>query len=102
MHDEIARRVTAPGVFDDQDARNELAQREAWAKGFEIALLHAKVFNTDAGQQLLQLWVRNLWANPIVRPGDDAFAQGIREGRADVVRQVLIQLEIARTGQAGG
>jgi hypothetical protein len=101
MHSELSRRLVQPGVFDDEAARNELITREAWAKGFGIAQLHAQVFNTEAGERLLQLWIRNLWANPIVRAGEDAFAQGIREGRADLVRQVLVQLEIARQGQPG-
>lgn len=97
----LARRVVQPGVFDDEELRNALITRELWAKNFNIALLHAQVFNTEAGEKLLGLWIRNLWANPIVRAGDDAFAQGIREGRADLVRQVLVQLEIARQGQPG-
>ena len=102
MHEESGRLLAQPGVFDDQDARRELLAREAWAKGFEIAKLHADVFATDAGQKLLAHWLRAFYAFPIVRPGEDAFAQGIREGRADVVRQILVQIEIARQGPTGG
>lgn len=102
MHDEVSRRLAQPGVFDDETARNDLIAREAWAKGFDIALLHASVFNTEAGQRLLAIWIKAFYAYPIVRANEDAFSQGIREGRADVVRQLLVQLEIARQGPPGG
>ena len=101
MRDELPSRLTQVGVFDD-DSPRDTQSREAWAKGFEIAKMHADVFNTEAGQKLLAHWIKVFVARPIVRPGDDQFTAGIREGQADVVRQLLTQLEHARQGPPGG
>ena len=102
MHEETQKWLTQTGLFDPDDPRIEQQRREAWAKGHEIATLHARVFNTESGEKLLREWIRAFYAYPIVRPGEDAFAQGIREGRADVVRQIMVQLELARKGPPGG
>lgn len=93
-----AHHLTKPGVFASHP---EEAQRERWAQGFRIAKMHADVFNSEAGQVLLAHWVQVFLARSIVRPGEDAFAQGIREGQADVVRQILAQLDMARLGPGG-
>jgi hypothetical protein len=101
MIDELSARLVQPGVFDSEPAQ-DAQSREAWAKGYEIAKLHADVFNTEAGQKLMLYWIKVFVARAIVRPGDDQFSAGIREGQADVVRQALKQLEYARQGPPGG
>lgn len=98
MSDFLAEKITEPGVFDPP---SDLATRENWAKAFEIAKLHADVFNNDAGRTLIRHWVKAMMVRPIVRPNQDAYSHGIREGQADFVRQVLTQLEIARIGPGG-
>ena len=75
--------------------------RKNWAAAFQIAKLHADVFNTEPGRELLKHWVKSMMVRPIVRPGQDAYSHGIREGQADFVRQVLQQLEVARIGPGG-
>lgn len=102
MREELPPRLMKAGVFDDEGTRLDAQSREAWAKGFEIAKMHADVFNTEAGQKLLAYWIKVFVARPIVRGGEDAFAQGIRGGQADVVLQLLTQLELARQGPPGG
>lgn len=71
-------------------------------KNFEQALELAKeihkAFNRGSGKYVLEHFVSTFLTKPIVRPNEDAFAQGIREGRADVVRQILQQIEFAKTG----
>jgi hypothetical protein len=96
----LAEKLLQAGVFSDPEISDD-QKREQWARGFEIAMLHAQVFNTDAGRRLLDLWIRQLLTGPIVRPYENQRADGIREGRADLVRQILIQLEIAHRGQPG-
>lgn len=95
----LVHELRKPDVFGK--APDE-AQRERWAQGFEIAKMHADVFNNEPGQRLLDHWIRVFLARSIVRPGEDAFAQGIREGHADVVRQLLAQLDMARLGPPTG
>jgi len=102
MRDELPPRLLQRDVFDNESDRLDTQSREAWAKGYEIAKMHADVFNTEAGQKLLSHWVKIFVARAIVRPGDDQFTAGIREGQADVVRQLLTQLEYARQGPPGG
>lgn len=73
-------------------------QREQWAAMFGIAKSCADTFNTPAGQKFLEHLVRTFIARPIVHPADTQFAAGIRQGQADVVLQILQNLEIAKRG----
>ncbi len=77
-------------------------KREQWAKAFAIAKMHADVFNTEAGRALLAHWEQVFIWRPIVRPNDTQFAAGIREGQADVMRQIRDQLDFARKGNPWG
>lgn len=65
-------------------------------KATEIATMYFRCFDTDYGKVVIDDLVSKFLTKPIVRPNEDAFAQGIREGRADIVRQILIQLEYAK------
>lgn len=55
---------------------------------------------SEQGKFILRLLVEQYLLQRIVQPGDDEFAAGIRQGQADVVRFILRQIEIARTGGA--
>lgn len=66
------------------------------SKANEIATMYFQCFNTDIGQVVLEHLVEKFLTKPIVRPGEDNFSQGIREGRADLVRQILLQIEFAK------
>ena len=100
MKDRLALMLAEPGVFDPPET--DPARAEQWFEAYRIAKMHADTFSTDTGKELLQHWIKTFLARSIVRPGEDAFAQGIREGQANVVRQVLEQLELARSGPPGG
>jgi len=76
------------------DRDNEVRQAS------EIATMYFSCFGTDAGQRVLEDLVNKFLTKPIVRPGEDAFAQGIREGRSDLIRQILIQIEYAKNPQS--
>ena len=73
-------------------------QDENYAQAIEIAEQIHKAFKTGSGKYVLEYFVGLFLTKPIVRPGEDAFAQGIREGRADVMRQILQQIEFAKNG----
>jgi len=76
------------------DRDNEVRQAS------EIATMYFSCFGTDAGQRVLEDLVNKFLTKPIVRPGEDNFAQGVREGRADLIRQILIQIEYAKNPQS--
>jgi len=80
----------------------EVISNDPGDKKFEQAMELAKqihlTFTSDSGKYVLERFVNSFLTKPIVRPGEDAFAQGIREGRADVMRQILQQIEFAKNG----
>ena len=68
-------------------------------KGIELAKEIHNTFRSGSGKYVLEFLVNKFLTKPIVVPGDDAFAQGIREGRADVVRQIMANIELAKQGE---
>lgn len=68
-------------------------------KALELAKEIHKAFNSGSGKYVLKHLINTYLTKPIVRPGDDAFACGIREGRADVIRQILHNIEFAKKGE---
>ena len=96
--DTLVRTALLPGCFGGEEAERIrlLAVGDQWHAAMRIAKMHATVLDTEAGKLLLEHWIRTFLLRPVVRPGEDAFAQGIREGQANVIRQILGQLEFAR------
>lgn len=83
------------------ESLNEIIDRtDEQTRASEIATAYYTCFNTDAGQWVIEDLVNKFLTKPIVRPGEDAYAQGIREGRADLIRQILIQIEYAKNPQS--
>ena len=83
------------------ESLNEIIDRtDEQSKATEIATAYYQCFNTEAGQWVLEDLVNKFLTKAIVRPGEDNFAQGIREGRADLIRQILIQIEYAKNPQS--
>lgn len=99
---QLARRIQSAGMFADQIEGQSQQQSPEWAEAMRIAKMHARVFDSDAGRELLDYWIKIFMLRPIVRAGGDIKADAIREGQANVVRQLLMQLEVARTGPEGG
>ena len=66
-------------------------------KAVEFASLYNQVFSTGAGRALLEHWVQTTIMRPTVL-GRSHAEDGIREGRADFVRGILAQIEMARRG----
>jgi hypothetical protein len=65
-------------------------------KAQELATLYFTCFNTEAGRLVIDNLVEVFMTKPIVRSGEDAYAQGIRQGRYDVVSQIIQQVEYAK------
>lgn len=69
-------------------------------KASEIASAYLNTFSTEAGKFVLDSMIETFLTKPIVRSGEDAYAQGIRQGRADVIMQIIGQIEYAKNPQA--
>lgn len=94
---DLSKYATLPGFTPEESADiRRVATGEHWHAAMRIAKMHAVALNTDAGKVLLEHWVRTFLCRAIVRPGEDAYAQGIREGQANVIRQILAQIEFAK------
>ena len=97
--DPLSRALALPGMFDEEAAQIiRLAKGDRWYEALRMAKMHAVVFESEVGKVLLDHWIKTFVCRPIVRPHEDAYAQGIREGQADVVRQILTNIEIAKHG----
>ena len=102
MRGDLPNLLREPSLFEVMHGESRDPQQvELWFEAYRVAKLHADVFSTEAGEELLKRWISVFLTRPIVRPGEDAFSQGIREGQADVIRQILYNIELARTGPPG-
>lgn len=67
-------------------------------KAIEFAALYVQAFeHNPAGAKLLDYWIKTTIMRPTVL-GRSHAEDGIREGRADFVRGILQQIEIAKRG----
>jgi hypothetical protein len=83
------------------ESLEEITDRsKEFEKANEIASMYYQCFNTDAGKYVLQNLAERFLTKPIVRPNEDIASMGIREGRADIVRQILNQIEYAKSPMA--
>jgi len=72
--------------------------KEDEAKGREIASRFHECFRTEAGQYVLNRLIDVTILRPVVTPASTQFEAGIREGRADIVRQIMANIEQAERG----
>lgn len=83
------------------ESLNEIIDRsDEEAKARDIATAYFNCFSTEAGQYVLDSMIESFMTKPVVRSGEDAYAQGIRQGRQDVVMQIIQQLEFAKNPKA--
>jgi len=73
-------------------------QRGSTAQARSIATNFRECFSTEAGKFVLDRLINITILRPTVTPESTQFDAGIREGRADLVRQILQQVEFAETG----
>ena len=85
-------------IDDLAQARSRHAQAN---ESREIATRFHECFRTDAGRYVLNRLIQITVLRPTVTPTSTQFEAGIREGRADLVRQILAQLDIAETDKPG-
>lgn len=78
-------------LFEDQKARQ-------FDQQLEHASMYRQVFSSPAGKYVLEDMMQLFLRQRIVRPGDDAYAIGIRQGQADCVSRILAMIEFANSG----
>jgi hypothetical protein len=68
-------------------------------QALELASRYRRVFkDTPDGKVILGILIQQTIMRPTVNPGEDPRADGIREGRAEIVRGIMFQIELAETG----
>ncbi len=96
---ELADQLLKSQGWEGLDAISNDPSDENFEQAMELAKQIHLAFRAKSGKYVLEHFVSTFLTKPIVRPGEDAYAQGIREGRADVIRQILQQIEFAKTGE---
>lgn len=77
----------------------EELEAEQFAQALELASLYRMAFtSSEAGRRVLEDLERTFLMQRVVRPGDDQFTVGIRQGQVDVVARILAMVEFANTG----
>ncbi|HCY12759.1 MAG TPA: hypothetical protein DG414_02870 [Gammaproteobacteria bacterium] len=72
--------------------------KEDEAKGREIASRFHECFRTEPGRFVLDRLINITILRPTVTPESTQFEAGIKEGRADIVRQIMANIELAERG----
>lgn len=82
----------------DGQFNTEEQQARFFQEQLDHSSLYRQAFATTAGRYVLEDLLKTFLMQRIVRPGDDQFAAGIRQGQADVVHRILAMIEFANTG----
>jgi hypothetical protein len=77
---------------------DEPQSREDEATGRHIASCFHECFRTEAGKFVLDRLINITILRPTVTPASTQFEAGIKEGRADIVRQIMVNIELAERG----
>ena len=57
-------------------------------------MLHQTFEQNEFGKKLLKMWTEQHIMNPTVIPGEPLEAHGIREGKAQMVRNIIKTIEL--------
>lgn len=89
--------VNGMGGFESlmvDDAQRERQKADMLA----VAEWYREAFSTESGRKVLAILISQTIMQPTVTADATQFGAGIREGRADLVRGILKQIELAETG----
>jgi len=95
--DELTKMLLESGGWESLNG--PVVEEGNYDKAIELASQFRIAFDSGSGKYVLEHMVSTYLTKPIVRAGEDAYAQGIREGRADIIRQILAQIEFAKKGE---
>ena len=82
------------GMYDNAAKQSA----EHFQAHLDLASIYRQACATPSGRAMLEDLIRTFFVQRVVRPGDDAFAAGIRQGQVDVVRRMFSMIEFANTG----
>jgi len=93
---ELLKKIQGWSALDlDGPAFDEI-KKEQEKEGRSLAsLFHQAFVQNDAGSTILGIMIKQTLLKPTVTPSATQFEAGIREGRADMVRQILLNIELA-------
>lgn len=97
---ELTEKLLGSDGWESLEQINNDPNDKNYKEALELAGQIHNTFREGSGKYTLEYFIKVFLTKPIVRPGEDAYAQGIREGRADVIRQILQQIEFSKTGEA--
>lgn len=72
------------------------ASQKSKDESMRIASMYAKCFSTKEGQLVLKDMISKFIMQSSHNPSDNILQVGIREGKAQLVKQILEQLHIAK------
>lgn len=80
------------GFQDPEEVKKQIEQSKA--EGEKVDHLIHRVFQqSEAGQELMEMWERSLLLVPTARPGDDLLQIGINEGTKQFIRNIKLTIE---------
>jgi len=81
--------------WEQFDQASEDSSEQLNTQRLEISHKIAKLYNSKAGKEVLNLMVNQFLLTDIATPHDTQVGIGIKQGRADVVKQILAHIEIS-------
>ena len=73
----------------------DVAERNTQQEYLDFAHLVASLFGTPEGKKVLDVMIKKYLLRDIAGDNDSQIAIGRKQGRADVVKQILAQIEIS-------
>lgn len=98
LFNQLAEKIGGWQGLDLDGAAAETMSEEQQQQQLDHATMFRQCFAANAGQYVLEALVLKYLRTRIVEPHDTQFAAGIRQGHADVVRDILFLIELANTG----
>ncbi len=98
MTDEFDLSLIEDALGEEGLDENTKRMLEAYNFRVEIAQSFLQTFSTEPGKIVLNHLIRTTVMTPTVIEGQDAFAQGIREGEKRVVFLILEAMNRAKSG----
>lgn len=79
--------------------RREQQTKEAYAREIaDINAAYARLFSTEDGKYVLDHMVKMNLAVPVATKGDDLLDIGVKQGRANLVNEVIQRIEADKIG----
>ena len=78
--------------FDPEELERHKKEQEALYNKID-QLIHMTFAQTEAGAELLELWIESLKMSPGARPGMENIEIGLIEGQKSFIRNIIITIQ---------